>query len=226
MSESRRVLVVAAHPDDEILGCGGTVALHTIAGDRVWSLIACEGESMRYGDEPTHQDQHTERARDVLGVERVIALGLPDQRLDTLSLVEIITPLEEAIDELRPHVVYCHHGGDINRDHQLLFEALLVATRPNRDHIETVLAFDTASSTEWGYPRTFVPDTWVDIASTLETKLDAMAQYERELRDFPHPRSLRGLRSKAEAWGTQACMEAAEVFMTVRRVSRNGETGA
>ena len=79
MSDERRVLVVAAHPDDEVLGCGGTVALHTGAGDRVWSLIACEGESMRYADEAAHQDLHTERARDTLGVERVVALGLPDQ---------------------------------------------------------------------------------------------------------------------------------------------------
>ena len=225
MSEPRRVLVVAAHPDDEILGCGGTVALHTGAGDQVWSLIACEGESLRYDDDRGHQDAHTEAAQRVLGVDRVEALGLPDQRLDTLSLVEIITPLERIIDELAPQVVYCHHGGDINRDHQLLFEALLVATRPNREHIEAVLAFDTASSTEWGYPRTFVPDTWIDIASTLETKLEAMACYERELREWPHPRSLRGLRAKAESWGTQACMEAAEVFMTVRRTVRHGETG-
>ena len=226
MSDERRVLVVAAHPDDEVLGCGGSVALHTGAGDRVWSLIACEGESMRYADEAAHQDLHTERARETLGVERVVALGLPDQRLDTLSLIEVITPIEAAIDELQPHVVYCHHGGDINRDHQLLFEALLVAARPNREHIASILAFDTASSTEWGHPRTFVPDTWVDISSTLETKLEAMAHYERELRDWPHPRSLRGLRAKAESWGAQACMEAAEVFMTVRRVGRNGETGS
>ena len=222
MSETLSVLVVAAHPDDEVLGCGGTVALHTGRGDRVWSLIACEGESMRYDD--AHQAEQTEAARTVLGVERVVALGLPDQRLDTLSLVDIITPLERVVDELRPQIIYCHHGGDINRDHQLLFEALLVATRPNREHIRAVLSFDTASSTEWGHPRSFVPDTWVDVTATLETKLAAMACYERELREWPHPRSLEGLRAKAHAWGAQVNAEAAEVFMTVRRVSRSGET--
>lgn len=223
-TEQGRVLVVAAHPDDEVLGCGGTVALHSAAGDRVWSLIACEGESLRYAEEDSgHQQGHTEKARAVLGVERVLTLGLPDQRLDTLSLVEIITPLEQAIAELEPTIIYCHHGGDINRDHQLLFDALMVAARPLRDHLEAVLAFDTASSTEWGYPRSFVPDTWVDISRTLETKLDAMACYEREVRPFPHPRSLEGLRAKAVAWGVQANMEAAEVFMSVRRVVRDGQ---
>jgi len=220
-----KVLVVAAHPDDELLGCGGTVALHTAKGHTVWSLIACEGESVRYNDETSgHQAGHTKCAQDALGVERVVALGLPDQRLDTLSLVDIITPIEQIVDTFQPDIVYCHHGGDINRDHQLLFQALMVATRPTTSHIRGIFAFDTASSTEWAYPRSFVPDTWVDISTTLETKLKAMECYEREVRPHPHPRSIEGLRSRSEAWGNQACMAAAEVFMTVRRVARAGET--
>lgn len=220
-----RVLVVAAHPDDEVLGCGGTVALHTARGHRVWSLIACEGESVRYGEDATgHQKAHMECAQRVLGVERAISLDLPDQGLDTLSLVDVISPIEEAIDALRPDIVYCHHGGDINRDHQLLFQALMVATRPIAEHVHGVYSFDTASSTEWGYPRSFIPDTWVDISSTLETKLQAMACYEREVRPLPHPRSIEGLRVRSQAWGNQANLSAAEVFMTVRRVIRGGET--
>jgi len=173
--QTRRVLVVATHPDDEVLGCGGTLALHAARGDRIWVVIACEGESAR--DEARNHTEQTERARLVLGIERVINFNFPDQKLDTLSLLSVIGPLEEVVNQLQPQVVYCHHGGDINRDHQLLFQALMVATRPTVACIEAIYAFDTASSTEWGYPRTFVPDTWVDISASLPQKLEAMACY-------------------------------------------------
>lgn len=112
-----------------------------------------------------------------------------------------------------------------DRDHHLLSEAILVATRPTEPFLEQVLAFDTASSTEWAYPRRFVPDTWIDISSVLDRKLVAMQCYESELRECPHPRSLKALENKARAWGNQCCMEAAEVFMTVRRVHRGGAVG-
>jgi len=221
---SKSVVVIAAHPDDELMGCGGTVALHTRDGDDVVSVIVCEGESLRYGPNGVGQAEHTRRAAATLGVRDVRALGFPDQRLDTLTLTEIITPLERILREVRPSLVYCQYGGDINRDHELLFKALLVAARPTESYLDAVYAFDTASSTEWAYPRTFVPDTWVDIAPTLEVKLAAMACYESEVRPYPHPRSLDALRHRALAWGNQHCMDAAEVFMTVRRTLRCGQT--
>jgi LmbE family N-acetylglucosaminyl deacetylase len=121
-------------------------------------------------------------------------------------------------------VVYCQFGGDVNRDHQILFKAALVATRPTERYIDAVYAFDTASSTEWAYPRTFVPDTWVDITATLESKLAAMACYVSELREYPHPRSLPALEHRARAFGNQVCLDSAEVFMKVRRMYRNGQT--
>lgn len=221
---SKSVVVIAAHPDDELLGCGGTVALHSRAGDRVTSIVVCEGESLRYGPGGVGQSDHTRRAAEVLGVRDVRALGFPDQKLDTFTLTEIITPLERVVRETRPEIVYCQFGGDANRDHEILFRALLIATRPTESFLRAVYAFDTASSTEWGYPRTFVPDTWVDISETLETKIEAMGCYESEVRPYPHPRSLDALRHRAHAWGNQACMDAAEVFMTVRRTMRHGET--
>jgi len=219
-----RVLVVAAHPDDELLGCGGTIALHTRAGDAVTTLIACEGESLRYGQEGVGQGAHIKSAARMLGVEDTRLLKFSDQRLDTHTLTDIIGPLEKIVREVRPTTIYCQHGGDINRDHQLLFKALLVATRPTVQYIQSIYAFDTASSTEWAYPRTFIPDTWVDITNTLAVKLEAMACYKSELRDYPHPRSLQGLEYRAKTWGNQSCLDAAEVFMTVRRVMRNGQT--
>ncbi len=217
---ARSVLVIAAHPDDEVLGCGGTVALHARAGDEVTAVIACEGESLRYGPGGVGQSEHSRRAAEMLGLKESRPLGFPDQRLDTLTLLDLIAPLERAVREVRPAVVYCQFGGDANRDHELLFRAALVATRPLEPFLEAVYAFDTASSTEWGYPRSFVPDTWVDISATLEQKLCAMACYESEVRPYPHPRSLEALRHRAHAWGNQCCMEAAEVFMTVRRTLR------
>jgi N-acetylglucosamine malate deacetylase 1 len=220
---TKRILVIAAHPDDELLGCGGTIALHTRAGDHVTALIACEGESVRYGTAGVGMASHTEQAAAVLGVQDVRALGLADQRLDTMAMLDIVVALERVVRDVQPHIVYAQYGGDANFDHQILFKALLVATRPLSEQLEGVYAFDTASSTEWGYPRTFAPDTWIDISSTLDQKLAAMACYESEVRPYPHPRSLDALRHRAKAWGNQVCMDAAEVFMTVRRTMRNGQ---
>ncbi len=220
---SKRVLVIAAHPDDELLGCGGTVALHVRRGDRVRSVIVCEGESLRGVQQSSDGLHHANAAAQVLGVEALQILGFPDQKIDTLTLTELITPIEKVIADFRPEIIYCQYGGDVNRDHELLFKAVLVATRPTEEFISAVYAFDTASSTEWAYPRSFVPDTWVDISSTLSQKLKAMSCYESELRAYPHPRSLQGLEYKARAWGNQCCMDAAEVFMTVRRCFRRDQ---
>ena len=218
------VLAIAAHPDDEVLGCGGVLALHAQAGDSVTVVIACEGESLRYGSAGVGQASHTAKAAATLGVHNVRQLSFPDQSLETIRLTTLIEPLEKITREVRPRVVYCQYGADVNLDHQVLFKAALVATRPTEAYIDAVYAFDTASSTEWAYPRSFVPDTWVDISSTLKTKLAAMACYESELRDYPHPRSLQSLEHRAKALGNQVCLDAAEVFMTVRRISRNDQT--
>ena len=208
----KRVLILAAHPDDEILGCGGTAALHVRRGDQVTSVVACEGQSHRYRGRDIAMEEHTRAAAKALGVH-------------TMTLTEIVTPIEVIVREIQPHIVYCQWGGDVNRDHHLLFEAILVATRPTEPCIEAVYAFDTASSTEWAYPRRFVPDTWIDVSETLPQKLDAMRCYETELRDYPHPRSLRALEHRARAWGNQCLMDAAEVFMTIRRTLRHGLVG-
>lgn len=220
----KRVLVIAAHPDDELLGCGGSLILHAEAGDAVTTVIACEGESLRYGHNGVGQSEHIHRAARVMGIADVRLLGFPDQRLDTFTLTDLVTPLENVVRDVQPHLVYCQYGGDINLDHQLLFKAALVATRPTDPTIQTIYAFDTASSTEWAFPQTFVPDTWVDISTTLARKLEAMACYASEVRGYPHPRSLRALEYRARAWGNRNCLDAAEVFMTVRRVIRHGQT--
>ena len=217
------VLAIAAHPDDEVLGCGGVLARHARAGEPVTVLIVCQGDAGRRGAHGAYDNAQVQRAAAALGVRHVEHLRYEDQSLDTVRLTELIAPLERVIRAVHPRVVYCQHGGDVNRDHHLLFQAALVATRPLERSIESVYAFETASSTEWGHPRTFTPDTWVDISQTLERKLAAMACYVSELRDYPHPRSLEALEHRAHAFGNQVCLEAAEVFMTLRRVQRDGQ---
>lgn len=218
---SKKVLVIAAHPDDELLGCGGTIIKHIEQGDEVEAIIACEGESVRYSNrDDVSQVDDSDAAAKVAGIAKLHRLGFSDQLLDTQAVLIIAQSLEKIIDDFQPNIVYCQFGGDANQDHKRLFEAANIATRPTREYIEAIYAFDTASSTEWGYPRKFVPDTWIDISKQLDTKLKALACYKSEMREFPHPRSLEAIRVKAIAWGVQVCSSACEVFMTVRRVER------
>ncbi len=200
------------------------MSLYAKQGDDVIVVIAATGRSADATGSRRPQSSYTRSALNKLGVTDVRFLGYPDQHLDTITLTEIITPLETVIREVRPRVVFTQYGGDVNRDHGLLFDAVLVATRPMEESIEAIYAFETSSSTEWAFPRSFVPDTWVDISFTLEDKIAAMACYESELREYPHPRSLEALRHKAAAHGNECCMRAAEVFMTVRRIHRRGRT--
>ncbi len=224
MTEEKRVLVIAAHPDDELLGVGGTIALHARAGHKITCVVVCAGNLKHDPDGAKGVWDQAHVAAAELGCEDLRLLDFPDQALDTFPLTEVITPLEEIVERVQPNVVYLQYGYDINRDHQLLFQAALVATRPMEAYIEAIYAFDTVSSTEWAYPRSFNPDTWVDISQTLEQKIAAMACYETELRDWPHPRSLHSLRVKAESTGSQVVCPATETFMTIRRVIRNGKT--
>lgn len=217
---SRSVLVVAAHPDDELLGVGGTIRRHALAGDTVNSLLICEGTSVRYGDGDGPLERHSEEAAEALGVSSLEMLGFPDQRLDTMSLVDIISPIEEHVRRHEADLVYTHFGGDLNRDHRLVFDAVLVACRPFAASVEAIYCFETPSSTEWSAPSTFQPDYFVDISATLDAKLEAFQCYESEVRDYPHPRSFDHLRYRAHYWGNLVGMDAAEAFVTRRRLWR------
>ena len=216
-----RVLVVSAHPDDEILGVGGTIANHTARGDEVKVAVMCEGVSVRYGngrhDEVKDQSR---RAAAILGVRDVVHCDLPEQRLDTLPLSDVAAQVERVVDEFAPEVVYTHFGGDINRDHQVIAEAVLVAVRPYAaPSVREVLMFETSSSTEWGSAQilpVFHANTFVDIGATLERKVEAFLCYSAEVRDYPHPRSGQALRERARYWGSIANRPAVEPFVVVR----------
>lgn len=218
-----RVLVVAAHPDDEILGVGGTVARRVIEGDTLALAVMCEGISARYAPERSHEVlAQSRRAAAILGVSTVIQRELPDQRLDTLPILEVIREVEAVIAEFRPEVVYTHFGGDVNRDHRILSEAVMVATRPYATpSVREVLQFETPSATEWGTSHLwpiFEPTVFVDIAATLERKIEAFLSYTAEVRPSPHPRSPDALRNRAAHWGSLVNKPAAEPFALVRSV--------
>lgn len=224
-----RFLTVAAHPDDETLGAGGTMARLAAMGHEVWICILSEGVTARH----RHVERQKEcaiRAADILGAAKVVFCELPDQRLDALPLLEVITPIEKCIGELRPEVVFTHFGQDANQDHRTVFQATLVAARPvEGTSVERLLCYETASSTEWAPPfpgSVFSPSVFVEISSTLSTKLDAMRSYEAthtgEVRPFPHPRSYEAIEAYARRHGAAAGVHAAEPFMLVRQVHREG----
>jgi LmbE family N-acetylglucosaminyl deacetylase len=216
-----RVLVIAAHPDDELLGAGATIKRHADEGALVDVLIACEGVTVRYAkDHEQRVCRQAASASEILGVRHLAFGGLPDQRLDTLPLVEVVSLVERHVQSTRPDLVYTHCGQDVNRDHRVLLEAVQVATRPYAAPFVTeVLMFETPSSTEWGSPvvqHAFVPQVIVDVSSTIEAKVAAFCCYEQEVRPAPHPRSPEALRARAAVWGNGVGVAAAEPFQVLR----------
>lgn len=224
-----KILTVAAHPDDETLGAGATMALHAARGDEVWALVLTEGVTSRHG-RVEQQISCLERACDVLGVKRLVLGGLPDQRLDTLSLLEVIDPIERCIAELEPDVVLTHFMEDVNQDHRIVFRATMVAARPLPGQpVRRLMCFETPSSTEWAPPfpgTVFSPNVFVDASTSLATKLEAMSAYadafSSEVRPWPHPRSLEALEAYARRHGAAVGVEAAEPFMLVREIATDG----
>jgi LmbE family N-acetylglucosaminyl deacetylase len=216
-----RVLVVAAHPDDELLGPGGTLARHARRGDEVHAVILSDGATSRYpGEMVTVLADCAQKAAKVLGLTSTRVLSLPDQRLDTLPLIEVTRTVEAVVDEVRPHVVYTHYPGDVNVDHGVVARAVWIACRPYvLPRLRRFAVYETPSSTEWQWPfegGPFTPGLFVDIGRTLEDKLAAMECYESELREYPHPRSLRALRERAAGWGSRVNRPAVEAFQVLR----------
>jgi LmbE family N-acetylglucosaminyl deacetylase len=215
------VLAVAAHPDDELLGLGGTIASHSARGDRVRLAVMCEGVSTRYTpDWDAEVRKQAQEAARILGVTDLILGNLPDQRLETLPLCEIVQKVESLIAEWQPELIYTHFGGDINRDHKILTEAVLVAARPySAPSVREILMFETPSSTEWGSPvlaAPFQPNVFVDVSAFVEQKIQAFSCYSAEVREYPHPRSLEALTDRARYWGSVINRRAAEAFVLVR----------
>jgi len=224
-----KALVIAAHPDDEILGCGATAARLVSEGHEVHFAILGEGLTARHRDrtatdsqqlEVLHQRAHA--AAEKLGVKSLVLYKLPDNRLDSVPLLEVVNIVEELVERFKPQVIYTHNGGDLNVDHEVIHRAVLTATRPaSGSPVWDIYAFEVPSSTEWAFQRLnqpFRPNVFVEIAPTLEAKIAAMGCYESEVRRFPHPRSPEVLRAIATRWGSVAGCTAAEAFELVRSI--------
>jgi LmbE family N-acetylglucosaminyl deacetylase len=229
MSNKNNVLVVAAHPDDEVLGCWGTMARLVQEGREVNIAILGEGATSRY-QERDQADQskvevlldNSQQVADMIGARQVFNYGLPDNRFDTLPLLEVIKKIEKLVAQLEPAVIYTHHPADLNIDHSVVFRATLTATRPVIGFpVRDIYAFEIPSSTEWAfqsYERTFRPTVFVDISDTIDVKIKAMQEYESESRHFPHPRSPEALRAISRRWGSVVGVEYAEAFELIRSI--------
>jgi LmbE family N-acetylglucosaminyl deacetylase len=224
--EGRRVAVFAAHGDDEVLGCGGTIRRHAMDGDEVSIVIFADGETSRGGRNSkaavAKREAAAREAANILGVGNVFIHQLPDNRLDTMPLLDLAKLAEKYIEEQRPHTVYTHHAGDLNVDHRRVHEAVVTACRPQGDcPVRRLLFFEVPSSTEWRAPSAaaaFTPNWFVDISGELERKIDALKIYGAEMRPWPHPRSYEGVTHLARWRGATVGCEAAEAFMLGREI--------
>lgn len=223
---SMKVLVIAAHPDDEVLGCGGTIANHVANKDEVFVMILGDGVASRFTGQGAQQNtslkirrQEAKKAADFLGVKQVFLLDFPDNRFDTIPLLDIVKNIEQVKHEINPDIIYTHHSGDLNIDHQITFDAVLTAFRPlPGSSVRRILSFYVNSSTEWHYSGavSFHPNVFSDISRTLPQKIAAMEYYKSELCPYPHPRSLKAIEYSMRYWGSCAGFVAAEPFMLVR----------
>lgn len=222
------VLIVAAHPDDEVLGCGATAARHAAAGDAVHVAILAEGIASRGAPglkeagaiEALQTDARA--VAGMLGAKSISFAGLPDNRMDTEPLLDVVKRVEAWLAECDADIVYTHHPGDLNVDHRVTFQAVLTATRPVPGaRVRELYAFEVASSTEWAFQLlqpAFRPNVFVDVAATIELKVRCLERYAGECRAFPHPRSREALLASAQRWGAAVGLAYAEPFELVRSI--------
>jgi LmbE family N-acetylglucosaminyl deacetylase len=226
--QRQRVMAIVAHPDDEVLGCGGALRTHVLAGDEVCVVILADGETSRSGSNDAgivaKRENAARSAAKVLGVHQLEFQRLPDNGMDGIPRLELAKLVEKYVQGIAPDTIYTHHAGDLNVDHRRVNEAVLVASRPQAGNsLQTLLFFETPSSTEWQRPDpavSFIPNWFVDISDVLDVKLRALKAYQGEMRDWPHPRSFEGVQHLAGWRGAIVGCRAAEAFMLGRRVVR------
>ena len=219
LTECKEVLVVGAHPDDEVLGVGATIPLIKAAGGRVTVCIVTDGSSTQYaGDEAlkTAKNRELQAANEILGTDEVIHWNFPDMRLDTVAHVELNQAFERLLATRPFDTVFVHHAHDVNLDHQAIHRSVLVATRPAPGQsVKRILSYHVNSATEWGArseQNQFWPNVYFDISATIKHKLDALKCYGVELRQYPHPRTLAAVEARAKTWGTEVGYHYAEAF--------------
>jgi len=228
------IAIIAAHMDDEVLGCGGTIARYNIEGNNIHVLVLTDSCSAGHrdvklilGSQGTVIEEEIISGKKAEFIAAMEVLGgykswkicdFPDMRLDTVPHIDLNQAIESFIDEVQPEMVFTHHPGDINRDHRLIHESVMVATRPvSGCPVKKVLCGESMYNNEW-FGQPFVPNTYIDISDTLNIKLEAMERYQSEIRTPPHPRSIRSLINLASIRGSAVGVSAAEAFQLVRSI--------
>ncbi len=220
-----KILIVAAHPDDEVLGCGGTIARRVKEGCEAYTLILGEGITSRDAkrnrsareNEIENLKQDAAKANSIIGVKELFLHDFPDNRFDTVNLLDIVKVVEKVINDIGPACIYTHHSSDLNIDHRVTFSAVLTASRPLKGQtVKSIYSFEVPSSTEWNYPNKFNPNTFVNIEGSIGKKVSALKLYEKEIRSFPHPRSTENVEIIAKRWGSSVGLTHAEAFEAVR----------
>jgi LmbE family N-acetylglucosaminyl deacetylase len=223
---NKTVLVVAAHPDDEVLGCGGTIARHAAQGDTVYAIFLADGISSRSTRDDINIAQRkmaAEKAKEILGIEKNFYLELPDNRMDSIPLIDVIQKIESLIQITQPNIIYTHYHNDLNIDHRITHQAVMTSCRPiPGTSVEAIYTFEVMSSTDWQTPskESFTPNHFVEIGDYLQIKEKALNAYQFEMRNKPHSRSFEHLRYLAYHRGFTVGMEAAEAFQTIRSIVR------
>jgi LmbE family N-acetylglucosaminyl deacetylase len=218
-----RVLVIAPHPDDEIIGVGGTIAKRTVADDEVYVCIVTKG------CQPLFEENLVEKVRSecqqadkLLGVKETIFLDFPAVMLETVPRYELNGKISELIQKVKPDEVYIPHHGDMQLDHQMVVDATMVGLRPKYEHIvKRIYAYETLSETGWNIPNTmneFIPTVYEDITDTIEKKLEAMRMFQSQLGEFPNARSLGAIEALAKFRGATINVMVAEAFSLVREI--------
>lgn len=227
---NNKILVIAAHPDDEVLGCGATISKHANDGDEVHVAILAEGVTSRDDrrdpkgrkSELSELSTAAHSAGKILGVKSLALHDFPDNRMDSLDRLDIIKVVEQLINKYQPQVVYTHHAGDVNVDHEIIHKAVVTACRPMPSQpVKTLLFFEVPSSTEWqtsGSATPFLPNWFVDVSSTIDAKLQALEAYMSEMRPWPHVRSMEAVTHLARWRGATIGSAAAEAFVLGRNL--------
>lgn len=225
------VLIFAPHPDDEVLGCGGIMAKHVAKNDSVFVCVATCGQPPIFNNELMNENgwPHTlypeiKKAHEILGVKETSYLNFPAADLESTKRFELNSRLLQLVQDIKPDIIYMPHFGDMQKDHTLLSEAIMVAVRPKYGHrVRLVYAYETLSETEWNIPHaknSFIPNTFIDIEDYLHIKLKAMECYQSQLGEFPDPRSLKAVEALATIRGSTMGAKAAEAFMLIREYQK------
>lgn len=222
---NKTIAIIVAHPDDEALGCGGSIAKHVASGDDVHVLFLADGVTSRGNITGNAYDERMDAAnaaQTVLGVKSIINFGFPDNRMDNVPLIDIVQTLEKSLAKIGPQIIYTHHAGDLNVDHRICSQAVMTACRPMPGSVvERIVTFEVLSSTEWGFPglEPFIPNHFVDITQYIDKKVAALHAYATEMRQAPHSRSIEHIRALARHRGHSIGVSDAEAFMILRSIA-------